>query len=101
MMFSKKFFASRLKELRGVRSQAEMATMIGITQQGWARYETGKVLPGAEVLHQICVTCKVSADWLLVIGDSPKSSDTDWRERALTAEQQLGLIKSALKQLSE
>lgn len=64
-MFSKNIIAERLKALRGSRTQAEMADLLGIAQQGWARYESGKVMPGAEVIHQICVKLDKSADYIL------------------------------------
>lgn len=69
MMFDKEKVSGRLKTLRGGRTQADMAEILGIAQQGWARYETGKVLPGAEVIHQICVKLHVSADYILGLSD--------------------------------
>lgn len=76
MMFDKNTVAARLKELRGPISQAEMARQVGIAQQGWARYESGKVVPGAEALHQICESSGVSADWILGLSDTKKSKST-------------------------
>lgn len=70
MMFDKEKVAERLKTLRGTRTQAEMAGMLGIAQQGWARYESGKVVPGAEVIHQICVKLHKSADYILGLTDN-------------------------------
>ncbi len=58
-------FAVRLKKARGTRTQADIAKLLGIKQQAYARYEKGDVLPGAEVLHKICLLFPVSADWLL------------------------------------
>ena len=75
-MYDKNTVAARLKELRGAISQAEMARRVGIAQQGWARYETGKVAPGAEALHQICEASGVSADWILGLSDTKKSIAT-------------------------
>jgi len=66
-------FCERLKQLRGERSQAAMAHILGVKQQNWARWEAGTVLPGAETLHHICATCHVSADWLLGLSASPPS----------------------------
>ena len=73
-MFNKNAVAARLKELRGPISQAEMARKVGIAQQGWARYESGKVVPGAEALHQICESSGVSADWLLGLPERREST---------------------------
>ena len=69
MMFSKEKIAGRLRAIRGSRTQAEMAELLGIAQQGWARYEKGQVVPGAEVLHQICVKLHKSADYILGLID--------------------------------
>lgn len=57
----------RLKELRGTTSQADAARRVGIAQQGWARYESGSVTPGADVLCRICSVFGVPSDWLLGI----------------------------------
>ena len=64
-------FCDKLKQLRGERSQAEIARILGIKQQNWARWESGVVFPGAETLHHICATFHVSADWLLGLSDQP------------------------------
>ena len=68
-------FHVRLKQLRGDLSQQQAARKVGIKQQNWARYEGGKVLPGAETIHQICVSFGVSSDWLLGLPERGKSSD--------------------------
>lgn len=65
MMFSKDYFSLRMREVRKGLTQAQAAQKVGLSQQGWARYESGKVLPGAEAIHQICSSFGVSADWLL------------------------------------
>ena len=57
--------SDRLKELRGSQSQREMADPLGIKYQQWAKYERGEVLPGAEIIKQICLVHACSADWLL------------------------------------
>lgn len=64
-------FCERLKELRGGKSQAEIARLLGVKQQNWARWENGVVFPGAETLHHICSTFHVSADWLLGLSTAP------------------------------
>ena len=64
-------FCDRLKELRGEKSQAEIARLLGVKQQNWARWENGVVFPGAETLHHICTTFHISADWLLGLSESP------------------------------
>lgn len=76
MMFSRIFLASRLKELRNGLTQVQAAQKVGLSQQGWARYELGKVVPGAEAIHQICVSFGVSADWLLGLSDHSDGGGT-------------------------
>ena len=58
-------FCERLRELRGEKSQADVARLLGVKQQNWARWENGVVFPGAETIHHICTTFHVSSDWLL------------------------------------
>lgn len=67
-----KIFANRLSELRGMNSQSIAAQRIHTSQQNWARYESGGVLPSIKVLHQICEEFNVSADWLLGLTDNKK-----------------------------
>ena len=57
----------RLKELRVATSQAEMARSLGMPRPQWIRYETGKTIPGADILATICRVHACSADWLLGI----------------------------------
>lgn len=57
--------SERLRELRGVQSQSEMAEALGMKYQQWARYENGEVAPGADILARICCVHACSADWLL------------------------------------
>ena len=75
MMFSKNILSSRLKEARGSLTQAQAAKAVGLAQQGWARYEVGKVMPGAEAIHQICSCFGVSADWLLGLSETPRKEE--------------------------
>ena len=77
MMFSKNIFSSRLKEARNGLTQTQAAEKVGLSQQGWARYELGKVMPGAEAIHQICSSFGVSADWLLGLSEL-KSTAVDF-----------------------
>lgn len=61
--------SERLRELRGTSSQSEMATSANMKYQQWARYEKGEVVPGADVLANICRAHSCSADWLLGLND--------------------------------
>lgn len=61
--------SERLRELRGPSSQKAMADAVGIKWNAWARYESGTVAPGAEILSTICRVHACSADWLLGLKD--------------------------------
>ena len=63
-------FAERIRELRGMRSQYEMASLVGgITQAAWAQWEIGARQPKLDVLYIICQRLGCSADWLLGLTD--------------------------------
>ena len=64
----------RMRELRGASSLREMAEAIGIKYSAWARYESGDVLPGAEIIEKICRVHACSADWLLGLNDRGSST---------------------------
>ncbi len=66
--------SERLKELRGTTSQSEMAAVLNMKYQQWARYEKGIVAPGADILANICRVHAVSADWLLGLSDERGTS---------------------------
>lgn len=80
-----KDFTARLKEARGSMTQAEIARILGIKQQNWARWEAGVVYPGAEKIHHICSTLGISADWLLGLKDGVASSSARKVEDLKTA----------------
>ncbi len=60
-------FATRLKELRKEKSlsQNQMAKLLKITQQSYARYEIETSEPSFEMLVQISNIFEVSCDYLL------------------------------------
>ena len=78
-------FCDRLKEVRGAKSQAEIARMLGVKQQNWARWENGVVVPGAETLHHICATFHISADWLLGLPERGASAQVTAGDGAAVA----------------
>ena len=45
--------ADMLKELRGDKSQAEIASSVGVTKSSWAMYERGERVPRDEVKVKI------------------------------------------------
>jgi len=58
-------FSDRLRQLRGNRTQADMARFVGLKQPHYARYESGVTTPGIDVLIRFCQILNVSSDWLL------------------------------------
>ncbi len=62
-----KIFSQRLKELRKEKglSQAELAKILNIRQQSYARYENDTSEPCYEMLVEISRFFDVSADFLL------------------------------------
>lgn len=66
-----KIFAERLKELRKEKnlSQQQMAEILFIKQQSYARYEKNTSEPSYEMLVTIAKYFKVSIDYLLGVTD--------------------------------
>ena len=46
-------YSTKLKDLRGSKSQEQIAKEIGITKSSWAMYERGERMPRDEVKIQI------------------------------------------------
>lgn len=67
----------RLRELRedANLSQAEVASIVGITQSTYSSYENGSVknIP-LDALVKLCKFYHVSSDYLLGLSDRPSSS---------------------------
>lgn len=79
--------SDRLRELRGTSSQSEMAAAASMKYQQWARYEKGEVVPGADVLANICRAHDCSADWLLGLNDSNDTSAAKRPESTVNLEE--------------
>lgn len=60
-------YGKRLKQARLNKgyTQVEIATKLGIPQQTWQRYETGKYDLKMSSIYNICKALEISADWLL------------------------------------
>ena len=59
-------FANRLKELRtGKMSQAELARLLGVTQQAVGKWEKGIATPDYATLAKIATLFDVSTDYLI------------------------------------
>ena len=68
-MYSKEIFIFRLNELRGSLSVYAFAKKCSIPQPIMDRYCKGQSVPSIDKCTLICVTCNVSADWLLCLSD--------------------------------
>ncbi|MGD6993952.1 helix-turn-helix domain-containing protein [Sutcliffiella horikoshii] len=72
----------RLKELRGKRSQEEVAEKIGISRARLSHYETGRSEPDSETLQNIADFYDVPIDYLITGEDrfltgKPEDSSDD------------------------
>lgn len=67
-------FVERLKELRKQKniSQAELAPILGLSQQAIAKWETEKSSPDPEMLSKLADFFDVTSDYLLGRTDNPK-----------------------------
>ena len=75
-------FPERLKEARKAKklSQKEMASLIFLSQQAYAKYEVGTAKPNSETLAKIAAALDVSVDYLLDVQPSAKSPADDVSE---------------------
>ena len=76
-VFDAKLFGERLRSVRGPRSQAEMAQLLGMKQQLYARYEGGITIPSSKVLFMICNVVGKSSDWLLGLSEEGSASQPE------------------------
>lgn len=84
-------FAERIRELRGQRSQMEMASLVGgITQAAWAQWEIGARQPKLDVLYIICQRLGCSADWLLGLENGPRPAQQSIADRLSSLKSELG-----------
>lgn len=60
-------YGIRLKEFRKSKglTQNQAAELMGVPQQTYQRYESGKLDLKMSTIYNICKTLGVSADWLL------------------------------------
>lgn len=70
-------YYNRLSQLRGDRTQAEMAALFGMTQQNYGNYENGKQPLKSNHIEQICTMFGCSAEWLLCFDGVSESSPSD------------------------
>lgn len=60
-------YNDRLREFRKERGipQKQVAGLLGISQQHYSLYETGKLVMSADQLRKVCKAYGISADYLL------------------------------------
>ncbi len=63
-------FPRRLKELRGNKSQQEVADKLQISRVSLGYYESGERKPDIEVLSKLSIYYKVTSDYLLGLSDN-------------------------------
>ena len=73
-------FAKRLIELRGDKTQNDIALVLGIARARYAHYEQGRNEPSIEMLLSIAKYYNVSTDYLLGISPYPQiqKSESDY-----------------------
>ncbi len=68
-------YYNRLRQLRGDRTQAEMASILGMSQANYGYYENGKQSLKSTQIEQICTRFKCSAEWLLCFDSQAAEMD--------------------------
>lgn len=60
-------FGERLKEIRISKNitQKQLATMVGSSERGIQRYESGERKPNFDAIISLCKALEISADYLL------------------------------------
>ena len=66
--------SDRLKQLRGERTQADAAKMMGWPYQTWGKYESGAMEPNAKNIRRICAIFHTTSDWLLGLSDEASAA---------------------------
>lgn len=63
-------YKNRLFELRGDKKQAQIARELGMTQQNYANYESGKQGMKSDMIERVCKLYGCTAEWLLGFDDN-------------------------------
>lgn len=67
-------YKNRLAELRGDMSQEKFASLIGLKQQNYWKYENGKQGMRSDLIERICTTFNCTAEWLLCLDLEPSGA---------------------------
>lgn len=65
-------FGEKLKQLRGKKTQDQVAKDIGISRARYSHYENERTEPDMELIHKIAAYYKVTTDYLLGKSDDPE-----------------------------
>lgn len=65
-------FGEKLKDLRGIRTQEEVAKAIGISRARYSHFENGRNEPDLELIPKIADYHKVTTDYLLGRSEDPR-----------------------------
>lgn len=90
-----KDFLERLNICRNGMNVSAFSRYLGLNQKTVDLYVKGDRKPSVELILAVCSKCGCSADWLLGL-DAPAVEQSDWRERAIAAEQKLARVNRAL-----
>ena len=89
-------FLERLNLCRGNMSVSAFARHLGMNQKTLDMYIKGERKPSVELVTTVCAKCGRSADWLLGLEAGAADDQTNWRSRAIVAEQKLERVNRAL-----
>ena len=70
-----KIIGARIKQLRDSISYVEFGKKLGLSPASLERWEKGRNNIKSDAVIQICLSCDVSADWLLGLSDRMKPLD--------------------------
>ncbi|WP_338749864.1 helix-turn-helix transcriptional regulator [Bacillus sp. FJAT-52991] len=97
-------FPKRLKSLRLSKklTQQNMADLLGITRQGYGKYESAQSEPDNETLQKIADYFDVTTDYLLGRSDNPTTQTDDEKEMLeFFANPELNLFFKEMKESPE
>ncbi len=78
---------SRLKKLRGNRTQDDIAKLLGISRARYSHYENERSEPDTETLQKLADIFNTSTDYLLGRTDNPYITKVAGKEVKLSAEE--------------
>lgn len=88
-------FLERLDKCRNDMPVAAFARYLGLNQKTVDMYVKGDRKPSVELIVAVCSKCGCTADWLLGL-DVHGAEQSDWKARAIAAEQKLARVNRAL-----